>query len=157
MQAAQEALEIRRRLAQDRPDAFLPDMAGSLNNLGNTLSALGRREEALQAAQEAVDIRRRLAQDRPDAFLPDLARSLGVLGTCLAADARLRDAVEAFADGVRTLAPAFLRLPHAFASLMAALVSEYLTHVKELGESPDTDLLAPIVAKFEEIKGSEER
>jgi tetratricopeptide (TPR) repeat protein len=40
---------------------FLPDLAMSLNNLGASLSQLGRREEALAATQEAVDIRRRLA------------------------------------------------------------------------------------------------
>ncbi len=155
LQAAQEAVAIYRRLAQDRPDAFLPDLATSLNNLGNRLSDLGRREEALQAAQEAVAIYRRLAQDRPDAFLPDLARSLGVLGTCLVANVRLQDAVAAFVEGVRALSPAFTRLPRAFAPLMGALVSHYLTHIKELGESPDMELLAPILAKLEEIKGSE--
>ena len=32
--AAQEAVEIHRRLAAERPDAFLPDLATSLNNLG---------------------------------------------------------------------------------------------------------------------------
>ena len=75
-----------------------------------------------------------------------------MLGTCLAAEARPREAVDAFAEGVRTLAPAFCRLPQAFAPLMGALVSDYLRHVKELGESPDMDLLAPITAKFEEMK-----
>ncbi len=45
----------------------------SLNNLGNRLSDLGRREEALAATEEAVDIYRQLAAARPDAFLPDLA------------------------------------------------------------------------------------
>ena len=79
--ATQEAVDISRRLAQTRPDAFLPDLARSLNNLGNSLSGLGRREEALAATQEAVDIRRRLAQTRPDAFLPDLAISLNNLGS----------------------------------------------------------------------------
>jgi tetratricopeptide (TPR) repeat protein len=74
--ASQEAVDIRRRLAQTRPDAFLPDLAMSLNNSGAMLSNLGRREEALAASQEAVDIYRRLAQTRPDAFLPDLAMSL---------------------------------------------------------------------------------
>jgi hypothetical protein len=29
-----EAVEIRRQLAEARPDAFLPDLAMSLNNLG---------------------------------------------------------------------------------------------------------------------------
>jgi tetratricopeptide (TPR) repeat protein len=57
----QEAVDIRRPLAQTLPGAFLPDLAVSLNNLGICLSDLGRREEALAATQEAVDIRRRLA------------------------------------------------------------------------------------------------
>jgi hypothetical protein len=47
--ASQEAVDIRRRLAQTRPDAFLPDLATSLNNLGGDLSDLGRREDALAA------------------------------------------------------------------------------------------------------------
>jgi tetratricopeptide (TPR) repeat protein len=55
--ASQEAVDIYRRLAQPRPDAFLPDLASSLSNLGLGLSNLGRREEALAASQEAVDAR----------------------------------------------------------------------------------------------------
>ena len=54
--AAQEAVNIRRRLAAERPDAFLPDLASALNNLGGHLSELGRREDALNAAQEAVEV-----------------------------------------------------------------------------------------------------
>ena len=73
-------MDIRRKLAAQQPDAFLPDLAMSLNNLGAMLSALGRQEEALAAAQEAVNIRRRLAAQQPDAFLPDLAASLTNLG-----------------------------------------------------------------------------
>jgi hypothetical protein len=52
------------------------------------------------------------------------------------------------------LPSAFSRLPQAFAPLMEFLVSRYLTHVKEAGESPDAELLAPILAKFEEIKNN---
>ena len=85
---AEEAVTIRRALAQARPDAFLPDLATSLNNQSSRLSNLGRREEALPAAEEAVTIRRALAQARPDAFLPDLAASLNNLADCLSALAR---------------------------------------------------------------------
>jgi tetratricopeptide (TPR) repeat protein len=35
LQATQEAVDLRRRLAAQRPDAFLPYLAMSLNNLGN--------------------------------------------------------------------------------------------------------------------------
>ena len=40
----------------------------SLNNLGATLSDLGRREEALAATQEAAELYRRLAAQQPDAL-----------------------------------------------------------------------------------------
>jgi hypothetical protein len=68
-----------------RPDAFLPDLATSLNNLSVRLGRLGRREDALAAIEEAVTAYRRLAEDRPDAFLPDLARSLWAVGWVCAA------------------------------------------------------------------------
>lgn len=51
---------IRRTLAAARPDAFLPNLATSVNNLALRLGELGRREEALTASEEATDIRRRL-------------------------------------------------------------------------------------------------
>ncbi|MGD0764155.1 MAG: tetratricopeptide repeat protein [Roseiarcus sp.] len=93
--ATQEAVEILRRLAADRPDAFLPDLAASLNNLGHRLWELGRREEALAAASEATEIYRRLAADRPGAFLPNLAKSLNTLGAALCELGRREDALVA--------------------------------------------------------------
>ena len=47
-------MRLYRQLAQARPDAFLPNLAMSLNNLANRLSALGRREEAIEARAEAI-------------------------------------------------------------------------------------------------------
>jgi tetratricopeptide (TPR) repeat protein len=70
--ATLEAVEIYQRLAQARPDVFLPNLATGLTILGTQLSDLGCREEALTGTQKAVDICRRLVQARPDAFLPDL-------------------------------------------------------------------------------------
>jgi len=42
LDAAVEATALYRQLAQDNPQAFTPNLAMSLNNLGNMLSALGR-------------------------------------------------------------------------------------------------------------------
>lgn len=56
--AIEEAVAIRRPLADARPDAFLPNLAGSLNNLSNQLSELGRQKEALAASNEAIAIQR---------------------------------------------------------------------------------------------------
>jgi len=101
LQATQEAVEIRRELARANPQAFLPDLAMSLNNLGHALSSLGRREEALAAAQEAVDLYRELARANPQAFLPDLAMSLNNLARGLsdryARTGRLEDLEQAIA------------------------------------------------------------
>ena len=55
----------------------------NLNNLGNRLFHLERREEALAAMQEAIDIDRRLALASSDAVLPHLAGSLNNLGIIL--------------------------------------------------------------------------
>jgi hypothetical protein len=62
-----------------RPDAFLPDLATSLNNLSVDLGELGRREEGLAAISEAVQIRRRLAETWPSIYQVKLERSLQVL------------------------------------------------------------------------------
>ncbi|MEU5200940.1 SAV_2336 N-terminal domain-related protein, partial [Streptomyces scabiei] len=57
--AIEEAVGIRRRLAEDNPAAYEPELAASLSNLGNRLAEVGRRGEALTAIEEAVGIRRR--------------------------------------------------------------------------------------------------
>jgi tetratricopeptide (TPR) repeat protein len=138
-------VDIRRGLAQANPQAFLPDLAMSLTSLGNRLSELGRREEALAAAQEAVDIRRRLAQANPQAFLPDLAKSLNNLGDRLSEVKRSQEALEAYEEAVRALAPFFLQLPAAFADRMSYMVRHYFDACQAAGREPDGELLGPVV------------
>ena len=75
----QEAVQLRRTLAEARPEVFLPDLATSLNNLSNQQSDNGDRAGALTSIQEAVQLRRALAEARPEVFLPDLATSLNNL------------------------------------------------------------------------------
>ncbi len=49
LQAAQEAVDIYRRLAKDRPDVFLPELAISMGVLGTCLAGAGRLREATDA------------------------------------------------------------------------------------------------------------
>ncbi|HEY3482937.1 MAG TPA: hypothetical protein VGL02_28990, partial [Streptomyces sp.] len=67
---------MRRQLAGDRPDAFLPNLATSLSNQSGRLADLGRREEALDAIEHAADIYRQLARDWPGVFNARLRNSL---------------------------------------------------------------------------------
>ena len=54
LKAAQEAAEIYRRLAKDRPDAFGPDLARSLGVLGTCLRGATRLRDAVEAFREGV-------------------------------------------------------------------------------------------------------
>ncbi|MGA6152070.1 tetratricopeptide repeat protein, partial [Stenotrophomonas sp. NPDC087984] len=83
LDAAEEAVEIYRRLVADNSAAYEPDLAHSLTNLGLELSPAGRHAEALDAAEEAVEIYRRLVADNSAAYEPDLAISLSTLGLLL--------------------------------------------------------------------------
>jgi hypothetical protein len=77
--AIREAVKIRRRLAQDNPARFDPDLANSLNNLSLLLRVAGDHPGALAASRKAVEIGRRLARDRSTRFAADLALSLNNL------------------------------------------------------------------------------
>jgi tetratricopeptide (TPR) repeat protein len=58
-QAYEEALQTYRRLAQSQPGVYLPDVAMTLNNLGNVLRDLREMEAARQAYEEAISLRER--------------------------------------------------------------------------------------------------
>ena len=79
----EEALQIHRELAQQNPEAYLPDVATSLNNLGNLLSDTNDLKKAQDYYEEALQIHRELTQQNPEAYLPKVATSLNNLGVLL--------------------------------------------------------------------------
>ena len=79
LEAARQAVDRYRALAEARPEVFLPDLAGSLNNLSVRQADNGDRAGALASIQEATGHYRALAEARPEVFLPDLAMSLNNL------------------------------------------------------------------------------
>jgi tetratricopeptide (TPR) repeat protein len=54
LRATEEAVAVRRRLAQENPQAFLPDLAMSLGAHGTVLRGLGRHKEAAKAFEEGL-------------------------------------------------------------------------------------------------------
>ncbi|MGK7910589.1 MAG: tetratricopeptide repeat protein, partial [Synechococcus sp.] len=155
LRAAEESVEIYRYLADSRPDAFFPDLALSLNNLGNRLSDLGRREEALRAAEEAVEIRRQLAESRPDAFLPNLANSLNNLGKKLSDLGRREEALRVAEEAVRSLLPFFEQYPQSFASWMEVMARNYRNYSEQADRQPDQNLLGRVDAIFQQIQSAD--
>lgn len=74
-----------RSMPRSRPDAFLPDLAASLNNQSIRLTDPGRQEDALAAIEEAVTIRPDLARARPRLFGSAFSSSLDHLAGPLSA------------------------------------------------------------------------
>ena len=152
--ASQESVTLYGALAAQRPDAFNPTLASSLNNLANFLTDLGEREKALAAAQEAVTLYSALGAQRPDAFAPALAKLLVLLGTKLAQPSRPADAITSLAEAVLTLTPTFVRYPSAIAPLMRHILREYQRACEAASVEPDWQLLAPLRAVFEQLKST---
>jgi len=72
---ASEAVAIRRRWAEQNPDAYEPNLAAALNNLANRLLEAGRGEEALPTIEEASELYRRLAEANPGVYEPEVVAS----------------------------------------------------------------------------------
>ncbi|MBM4046430.1 MAG: sensor histidine kinase, partial [Planctomycetes bacterium] len=129
---AQEAVALYRKLAAERPDAFLPDLAMSLNTLANRLSALGRREEALTHAQEGVTLYRKLAAERPDAFLPDLAMSLNNFADRLSELGWREEALTNAYEAVALYRKLAAERPEPFLSYLVASLKSLANRLSEL-------------------------
>jgi tetratricopeptide (TPR) repeat protein len=75
----QEALQLYRSLAVENPEAFLPYLAATLNNLALLHKAISNFGPASTEFEEALKLYRRLAKTNSEAFLPYLAATLNNL------------------------------------------------------------------------------
>lgn len=85
------------------PDAFLPYLAGSLNNLGNRYSELGQREEALAVAKEAVGLCQKLVEERPAPFIQNFLISVQTLARILQENEIATESEPVFVSAVELL------------------------------------------------------
>ncbi len=131
--ASEEAVAIRRRLAEQNPQAYAPDLAMSLNNLAADLADLGRREEALAAAEEAAGLYRRLAEQNPQAYAPDLAMSLNNLAADLADLGRREEALAAAEEAAGLYRRLAEQNPQAYAPYLAGSLNNLGKFLSEMG------------------------
>ncbi len=137
LNATKEAVTIRRKLAEQRPDAFLPDLAGSLCNMGIRYSNLGQREAALQATKEAVTIYQKLAKARPDAFLPYLAMALHNTGIWYSNLGQREDALKVTQKAVTIRRKLTEQRPDAFLPDLASALNNLGIRYSDLGHRED--------------------
>jgi Ca-activated chloride channel homolog len=93
-------LEIRRSLAKKNPDVYLPDVAKTLNKLGNLSSNENRKAEARQQYEEALEIRRSLAKKNPDVYLSEVAATLNNLGALSSGENRKAEARKQYEEAL---------------------------------------------------------
>jgi tetratricopeptide (TPR) repeat protein len=115
---------LAKEIGQGRTER-IPSLATAYNKLASSLSAVGKREEALAPAREAADLYRELAAKAPDAYRPDLAMALNTLANRLSEvgqrEAALAPAKEA-ADLYRELAA---KAPDAYRPDLAVSLMAY--------------------------------
>ena len=93
-------LEFYRNRAESSPEAYQPDVATTLNNLGILHSDTGKHGDAEKEYGEALEIRRKLAESSPEAYLPDVAMTLGNLGNLHSATGKHGDAEKEYGEAL---------------------------------------------------------
>ena len=96
-----EALEKFRKLAGANPQAYLPNVANTLNNLGLLQRATNQLQKAENSYSEALQIRRKLAEANPQAFLPDVALTFNNLGNLQSATNQLQKAENSYCEALQ--------------------------------------------------------
>jgi tetratricopeptide (TPR) repeat protein len=152
LEAAEEAVDIRRELAARWPDMFRPDLAFSLNNLANRLSDLGQREPALAAAEEATALYRELAARRQDAFRPDLGLSLNNLANMLSSAGQREKALATAKEAVMIRRELVAALPGSFRPDLASSLHNLAAMFSNLGRrEPALEAAEEAMALYREL------
>ena len=110
----EQALDLRRQLAGQNPATYLPDMATTLNNLGNLDRLQNRPEEARQHYEQAFAIHRQLAQQNLEPYPPDLALILNNLGVLEKSNMQVEEAGQHFEEALTIYRQAAQQNPDAY-------------------------------------------
>ena len=134
LEAAREAVRLRRALVEESPTAYTPNLAGSLNNLANRLSEVGEQDRALEAASEAVELYRALVEASPAAYTPRLAASLNSLANILSEVGERNEALEAAREAVRLRRALVEESPTVYTPDLAMSLNSLANILSEVGE-----------------------
>ena len=134
LEAAREAVRLRRALVEESPTAYTPNLAGSLNNLANRLSEVGEQDRALEAVSEAVELYRALVEASPAAYTPRLAASLNSLANILSEVGERYEALEAAREAVELYRGLAEASPQAYTPRLATSLNNLVIRLSAVGE-----------------------
>ena len=133
------ALQLYRDLAAHDPGAYRPDVALTLNNLGNLYRETGRLAEADKAFSEALTIRRDLAAHDPGAYRPDVALTLNNLGILYWNTGRLAEADKAYSEALTIYRDLAAHDPGAYRQDVALTLNNLGILYRNTGRLADAD------------------
>ena len=139
---SEEAVTLRRELVAANRDAYLPNLAMSVNNHAALLAEVGRRPEALLVSEEAVTLRRELVAANRDAYLPNLAASVNNHALRLAEVGRRPEALLVSEEAVTLRRELVAANRDAYLPNLAASVNNHALRLAEVGRRPEALLVS---------------
>ena len=128
-----------RELAKQNPEAYNPDMAMPLNNLGNLLCVTNDFKQAQAHFEEALEIRRELAKQNPEAYKPDVATTLNNLGYLLSDTNHLKQAQAYYEEALEIRRELAKQNPKAYNSYVAMTLNNLVILYLELKKKGDAE------------------
>ena len=115
----EEALQVLRELSKKDPGLHKPNLATTLNNLGNILVTINELRQAQTHYEEALQIRRELAEEDPETYKPDVVASLNNLGILLSTTNELKQAQAFYKEALQILRVLAKQNPEAYKPYVA--------------------------------------
>ncbi|KGN84864.1 tetratricopeptide repeat protein [Porphyromonas sp. COT-290 OH860] len=114
--------------------AYLLDLATTLNSLGNLLKNIGELEGAQISYAEALNIYRELAEQNPQAYNPDVATTLNNLGIVLKNIGELKKAQTHYEEALKIRRELADKNPQAYKPDVAGVLNNLGVLLQNLGE-----------------------
>ena len=141
-----EALETFERLAKEYPEVYTPQVAETLNNLGNLYRDTQQFVKSEKRLKMALIIYRDLAEEYPEVYTPQVAETLNNLGNLYRDTENLFQAEKAFAEAMEK----YVQIESWFGAARAAHNLSKINHDKEILEKSRRLLEAAILFTREE-------
>jgi hypothetical protein len=129
----EEALKIRRQLAQQDPDAYRPYLATTLNDLGILDTLQNRPGDARRHYEEALQSYRQLADQNPAAYLPYVAATLNNVALLDQSQNRLAEARAHYQEDLTLFKKLFDADPEKYAADVARVEANLKGLEKQAG------------------------
>ena len=117
------ALQVLRSLAEHDLEAYTPDVAATLNNLGALLSDTNEFEQSQTYYEEALQLYRSLASRNPEAYIPEVAMTLNNLGALLSDTNEFEQSQTYYEEALQIRRSLSARNPEAYTPAVAATLN----------------------------------